>query len=63
MNKCCYDQANLVQYGSRNKKVETFKGLLVVRYSAYMRCTVCGSKLIGEVMKNIHDRATTKKPA
>ncbi len=63
MNKCCYDQANLAVYGSRNKKVETFKGLLVVRYSAYMRCKVCGTKLIAEVNKNIHDRATAKKPA
>lgn len=61
MNKCCFDPTNHAAYGNRKKEVQAFKGLLVIRYITYLRCKKCGTKLKGEVVKNIHD--STKQAA
>ncbi len=56
MKKCCYIPANLRAYGSRNKVVKAFNGLLQISYITYLRCKKCKSQLRGEVVKTVHDR-------
>jgi len=60
MKDCCYEIANLKNYGATKKKVVRHPNLLVVTYQAYMKCLRCGSLLKSEVTKNIHSREKKK---